>query len=116
MMLQWLLRLAPCFDGYNWLEVIHGVPVLGCSLRHRPSTHQVPRMSESSTERQFFLHQRFAVKLILLPVGKGQPRDAGGECADEVWEGGGHIVGGRLLWVLGGGNHIHTSLDAGRSL
>ena len=64
-------------------------------------------MRESSTERKLFLDQRFAVELILLPVGKGQPRYAGGECADKVWEGGGHIVGGRLLWVLGGGNQIN---------
>lgn len=77
------------------------------SLRHRPSTHQVPRMRETSSERQFFLDQRFTVELILLPVGKCQPRNAGGECADEVWESGGHIVGGRLWLVLGGGNQIN---------
>ena len=77
------------------------------SLRHRPPTQKVPRMRESSSERQLFLNQRFACELVLLPVGKGEPRDAGGECADEVWKGGGHIVSGRLLWVLGGGNQIN---------
>lgn len=73
-------------------------------------------MRESSAERKLFLDQNLAVELILLPCGESQPRDADGDCADEVGEGGGHIVGGKLCYGLGGGNHICISFVAGRSL
>lgn len=60
-------------------------------------------MRKSSAERKLFLDQHLAEEAVLLPRGKCQPRDADGDCADEVGEGGGHIVGGKLCWILGGG-------------
>lgn len=60
-------------------------------------------MRESSAERKLFLDQNLAKEAVLLPAGESQPRDADGDCADEVGEGFGHIVGGKLCLVLGGG-------------
>ena len=60
-------------------------------------------MRKSSAERKLFFDQNLAEEAVLLPDGKCQPRDADGDCADEVGEGFGHIVGGKLCLVLGGG-------------
>lgn len=53
-------------------------------------------MRETSAERKLFLDQHLAEEAVLLPRGKCQPRDADGDCANEVGEGFGHIVGGKL--------------------
>jgi len=53
---------------------------------------------ESSAERKLFLDQNLAEEAVLLPRGKGQPRDADGDCADDVGEGFGHIVGVSYAW------------------
>ncbi len=50
-------------------------------------------MRESSAEGKLLLDQNLAEEAVLLPDGKCQPRDADGDCADDVGEGFGHIVG-----------------------
>ena len=72
-------------------------------LRNRPPAQKVACMRKSSSERKLFLDQHLAEEAVLLPRGKCQPWDADGDCADEIGEGFGHIVGGKLCLVLGGG-------------
>jgi len=48
---------------------------------------------ESGAEGKLLLDQNLAEEAVLLPDGKCQPRDADGDCADDVGEGFGHIVG-----------------------